>query len=60
MWVESSSIGEIKTVFAYTVPDQVRKQGLFYILIIRRIIIKEPKAGLEPATYSLRMSCSTN
>ena len=26
------------------------------MLLLRR----EPKAGLEPATYSLRMNCSTN
>ena len=27
-----------------------------FMLLLRR----EPKAGLEPATYSLRMNCSTN
>lgn len=24
------------------------------------MLLNEPKAGLEPATYSLRMNCSTN
>ena len=26
----------------------------------RAVLPLEPKAGLEPATYSLRMNCSTN
>lgn len=30
------------------------------MLLLYSLFTLEPKAGLEPATYSLRMNCSTN
>lgn len=38
--------------------DKKMKRGMFRTGNIP--LLREPKAGLEPATYSLRMSYSTN
>ena len=44
-------------------PSQIRRVNIQKKNISIRYVLSnsfEPKAGLEPATYSLRMNCSTN
>lgn len=55
------SLGQSSKAFYF--PSQIRcvyKQKKEHILLICSSNSFEPKAGLEPATYSLRMNCSTN